>query len=77
MSLIHQAKQSFNTEFEKIAKANIIRKLKKQGINHNDLNITEFNELITDEIAILEHDSKRVAAGTAIGFIIAAMTGGF
>jgi hypothetical protein len=76
MNLLNQAKQSFNTKFEKIAHANIIRKLAKQGINHHDLLPSEFNRLIEDEIKILEHDSKRVGAGLLIGVVITVMTGG-
>jgi hypothetical protein len=76
MNLLSQAKQSFNTEFEKIAHANIIRKLAKQGISHHDLLASEFNELLEDEIKILERDSKRVGVGIGIGLILSLMTGG-
>ncbi len=75
MNIINQAKQSFNTEFEKLARANIIRKLEKQSIDHNDLNTAEFNELITDEINILESDSKKVGLGIGIGLAISLLTG--
>ena len=75
MNLINQAKESFNTEFEKLAKANIIRKLEKQGIDHNDLLSSEFNELVTDEIKILESDSKKVGMGIGIGVAITILTG--
>ncbi len=75
MNFINQAKQSFNTEFEKLAKANITRKLEKQGIDHNDLNTAEFNELVADEIKILESDSKKVGLGIGIGLAISLLTG--
>ena len=75
MNLINQAKQSFNTEFEKLARANIIRKLGKQGIDHTDLNTAEFNELVADEITILESDSKKVGLGIGIGLAISLLTG--
>ena len=75
MSIIKTTKESFNTEFEKLARANIIRKLKKQGIDPKDLNTVEFNELITDEIKILESDSKKVGLGIGIGLAISLLTG--
>lgn len=75
MNIIKKAKTSFNTEFKKLAKANIIRKLEKQGIDHNDLLSSEFNELIDDEIKILESDSKKVGIGIGIGVAITMLTG--
>ena len=75
MSIIKTTKESFNTEFEKLARANIIRKLKKQGIDHNDLNTVELNELIADEVKILESDSKKVGLGIGIGLAISLLTG--
>lgn len=75
MNLIPQAKESFNTEFEKLAKANIIRKLEKQGIDYNALLASEFNELIADEIKILESDSKKIGLGIGIGIAITMLTG--
>ena len=77
MDMIHATRERLHEEIEKIARKNIINKLTKQGLNYRDLRTTEFNELLADEIAILKHDSKRVATGAAIGLIIAAMTGGF
>jgi len=76
MSIITKTKETFNSEITKIAKKNLIAKLAKQGINHHDLLPSEFNELLEDEIKILEHDSKRVGAGIAIGLILSVMTGG-
>ena len=75
MNLINQAKESFNTEFGKLAKANIIRKLEKQGISHNDLLASEFNELVADEIKILESDTKKVGMGIGIGIAFTMLTG--
>jgi len=75
MSIIKTTKESFNTEFEKLARANIIRKLKKQGIDPNDLNTIELNDLIVDEIKILESDSKKVGLGIGIGLAISLLTG--
>jgi len=75
MNIINKAKDSFNHEIEKIAKANIVRKLEKQGLNPNDLNTVEFNELVIDEIKILESDSKKVGVGIGIGLAISLLTG--
>ena len=75
MNIINQAKESFSREFEKLAKANIIRKLEKQGIDHNDLLPSDFNDLVADEIKILESDSKKVGMGIGIGIAITMLTG--
>ena len=77
MNIIQTAKTTLHHEIEKIARNNIIKKLAKQGIDHHNLRDSEFEELVADEIRILEHDSKRVAAGVGIGLILAVMTGGF
>ena len=75
MNIMNQAKESFSTEFEKLAKTNIIRKLEKQGIDHNDLLSSEFNELVSDEIKILESDTKKVGLGIGIGIVLTMLTG--
>lgn len=75
MNIINQAKESFNTEFEKLARANIVRKLEKQGIDHNDLLSSDFNDLVADEIKILESDSKKVGMGIGVGLAISMLTG--
>ncbi len=75
MRLIQTAKESFSHEITKLATANINRKLKKQGIDPDDLNTVEFGTLVTDEIAILESDSKKVGLGIGIGLAISLLTG--
>ena len=75
MKIINNAKSSFNHEIEKIAKNNIINKLKKQGIDHTNLMPSEFNELVNDEIKILENDTKKVGIGIGIGLAISLLTG--
>ncbi len=75
MNILNKAKISINYEIEKIAKTNIIRKLEKQGIDHNDLLSSEFNELVMDEIKILESDTKKVGSGIVIGIAISMLTG--
>jgi len=75
MKIIDRTKKSFNTEFKKLAKANIIRKLENQGIGHHDLLASEFNELVADEIKILESDTKKVGLGIGIGIAITMLTG--
>jgi len=75
MNIIDQTKESFNTEFEKLARANIIRKLEKQGIDPDDLLSSEFNELVADEIKILESDTKKIGLGIGIGIALTMLTG--
>ncbi len=75
MNIITKTKESFNYEFQKIARANVIRKLEKQGIDYNELLSSEFDELLNDEIEILESDSKKVGLGIGIGVAITMLTG--
>lgn len=75
MNIINKAKSSFNHEFEKLARANIIRKLEKQGIDHNELATSELNVLIADEIKILESDTKKVGTGIGIGLVLSMFLG--
>ena len=75
MNIIQQTKDSFNHEVNRLATNNIKRKLQKQGIDSNDLNTAEFNELVEDEIKILESDSKKVGLGIGIGLAISLLTG--
>ena len=75
MNIITKTKESFNHEFQKIARANVIRKLEKQGIDHSELLSSEFDELLEDELEILESDSKKVGLGIGIGVAITMLTG--
>jgi len=75
MRIIKETKQSFNREIQKLAKANIIRKLEKQGIDYQDLKEPEFTNLIADEIEILEMSSKKVGQGFVIGILFTMFTG--
>lgn len=75
MNIINKTKDSFSDEIEKIARANIIKKLQKQGIDYRDLKSDDFRNLIEDEKEILESDSKKVGVGIGIGLVISMLTG--
>ncbi len=70
-----KAKENFETEVEKYAKRNIISKLEKQGIDYLQLDESDFNSLVADEIEILKSDSKKVGLGVGIGILISLVTG--
>ena len=70
-----KAKENFETEVEKYAKSNIISKLEKQGIDYLQLDESDFNSLVADEIEILKSDSKKVGLGIGIGILISLVTG--
>ncbi len=70
-----KAKENFETEVEKYAKRNIISKLEKQGIDYLQLDESDFNSLVADEIEILKSDSKKVGLGIGIGILISLVTG--
>ncbi|MDF1884132.1 hypothetical protein JHD49_09290 [Sulfurimonas sp. SAG-AH-194-C21] len=70
-----EMKQTFQSELEQYAKANIIKKLQKQELDYTLLKDAEFNSLVLDEIEILKTDSKKVGAGIGIGILISLVTG--
>jgi len=73
--MLSKTKDTFNEEIQRYASNNIIKKLQKQGIDYRDLEESEFNSLIADEIEILKSDSKKVGAGVGIGILISLLTG--
>ena len=75
MNILNKAKDSFNSEIQKIAYKNIIRKLEKQGIDYTELSPYDFEELVEAEVMILESDSKKVGLGIGIGVAITMLTG--
>ena len=75
MQIIKQAKEEFTNEIDKLATKSIIKKLNKQGIDHNDLDEAEFNSLVADEKEILKSDSKKVGVGIGIGIALTLLTG--
>ena len=75
MNIISKAKNTFDTEIEKIARANIIEKLYKQDIDYLKLSDHEMETLIEAEKEILESDTKKVGLGIAIGIGISLLTG--
>ncbi len=75
MTFIKETKESFSREFHDLATKNIIRKLDKQGIDHSDLKLNEFDELVTVEKKLLESDGKKVGAGIGIGIVLSMLLG--
>jgi len=73
--MFNKTKENFELEVRKFAKNNIISKLEKQGIDHQQLDEKDFESLIFDEIEILKSDSKKVGAGVGIGILISLVTG--
>ncbi len=75
MNILTKAKTTFDTEIEKIARANIIEKLYKQDIDYLKLPDSDFDTLVEAEKEILEGDTKKVGLGIAIGLGISMLTG--
>lgn len=73
--MLNELKENFEEEIKKFARKNIINKLEKQGIDYKQLNESDLNGLIADEMEILKSDSKKVGSGIAIGLLISAVTG--
>ena len=75
MNIINKAKDTFDTEIEKIARTNIIEKLYKQDIDYLTLSDSDLETLVEAEKEILESDTKKVGLGIAIGIGISMLTG--
>lgn len=73
--MLNEMKQNFDNEITKFARKNIIKKLKEQGVDYQQLSESAFDDLLQDEINILKRDSKKVGTGIGIGLLISAITG--
>ena len=73
--MFNQAKEEFNKEIYDFARKSLIRKLQKQGVDHEQLDTDEFEGLIADEMEILKSDTKKVGTGIGIGIAISLLTG--
>lgn len=75
MGFFKNAKQELNEELDKLARNSLSRKLKKQGVEPDELATDEYESLVADEIEILKCDGKKVGAGIGIGIVISMLTG--
>ena len=75
MGFLKETKAELRAELQKLARQSLTRKLKKQGIDPDDLDPEEFESLVADEAEILKSDSKKVGAGIGIGIVISMLTG--
>lgn len=73
--MFNDIKESVDSEVKKYARSNIITKLEKQGINYIELQESDFDALVEDEIEILKSDTKKVGTGIGIGLLISLVTG--
>ena len=73
--MFNETKKNFETEVNKFATKNIIKKLEDQGIDYRQLVDADFNDLVADEIEILKRDSKKVGTGIGIGILFSLVTG--
>ena len=73
--MFDKTKKNFETEVNKFARKNILKKLEDQGIEPSTLSTVAFNELLEDEIELLKDDSKKVGVGIGIGILFSLVTG--
>jgi hypothetical protein len=73
--MFNETKKNFEIEVNRYATRNIIKKLKKQGIDYQQLEDSAFKDLVADEIEILKSDSKKVGVGIGIGILFSLVTG--
>ena len=74
--MFDNAKQNFTIEINKVAKANVLKKLQTGGVDYQIVPLQKFNELVEIEANILKADTKKVGAGIAIGLGISILSGG-
>ena len=74
--MFNEVQKEFDLNIRKLAESNLIKKLKKQGIQRSDITSEKFNELIALELEIIKSDGKKVGAGMAVGIGISILTGG-
>lgn len=68
--MLSGTKKSFEKKIEKLARRNIISKLKKEGIEYKQLKETMFNSLVSDETKILKNDSKKISVFIGIVIVV-------
>jgi hypothetical protein len=73
--MLSKIKQNVTKEVREYATKNIIKKLQKQGIDYKVLRDEDFEDLVSDEIKILQADTKKVGLGIGIGLAISMLTG--
>jgi len=74
--MFNQIQNELDNKVKDIATKNVVKKLKKQNIDMDNLEDNEFNELVELELAILKSDGKKVGSGIAVGIGISILTGG-
>jgi hypothetical protein len=74
--MFNEIQNEFDSNIRKMAFSNLTKKLKKQGLNKDDISDEKFNELLEMELDILKSDGKKVGAGIAVGVGISLLTGG-
>lgn len=74
--MFNDIQKEFDSSIKNLAQNNLIKKLKKQGIQKEDISEEKFQELLEMELDILKSDGKKVGAGIAVGIGISVLTGG-
>ena len=74
--MLDNVMKGFNIKIYKIAKYNVIKKLKANDLNYQIIPLDQFNELVEIEIKLLKANTKKVSIGIAIGVGISILTGG-
>jgi hypothetical protein len=74
--MFNSATKSFTIEINKVAKANVLKKLASGGVDYQIVPLQKLNELVEIEANILKADTKKVGAGIAIGIGISILSGG-
>jgi len=75
MGAFQESKELFEMEVERMAKMNLDRRLKKQGIDPGCISSNEYRALMEKEIRLLGNDAKKVGVGVAIGLTLSLLTG--
>lgn len=74
--MLNDLQKELDSSIKSMAEKNLIKRLKKQGIQRDDLSNEKFHELLEFELEIIKSDGKKVGAGVAVGIGLSLLTGG-
>lgn len=75
MAFLKETREHLNTEIDRYARANVVKKLRKMDVDPDDIAAEELEELVEKEREILKHDTKKVGLGIGIGIALSLLTG--
>lgn len=75
IKLLSKTKDIINQKIKKFTTKNLILKLEKQGLNYKELKEVSFNDLLSDEVDILKHDSIKISISISVVILFCLIVG--